>query len=152
MEFKRRAKMKNYLNQRERTRHVIIMAMQKVVQEFAESDAITAEERHQLKKTAEWVEKFNNSVLERLGEPYRRKVDNMLAINTLDFHSKYGVERDCISKCATEDLEPALKDLRTWRCIDCEKTCDFQDCAVYAIHVACDMNGNGKDDGCPFKW
>ena len=75
-----------------------------------------------------------------------------MEVNELGLYSRFGKEKECISNCATEDLEPAIKDLQIWKCCDCEKTCDFHDCAVYAISVACDIDGNGKEEGCPYKW
>ena len=55
--------MKNYFNSSERTRHIILLAMQTVAEEFTEIDAITPEERKMLLKIVEWVKKFNTSML-----------------------------------------------------------------------------------------
>lgn len=144
--------MKNFFNAEEKAKHIVIMGTQNAAEKLSGSKAITPGEKMALRKIVEWIDKFNDSVFERYGDPYKRKILNTMKINKIDLVSKYGKERECISECASEDLEPAIKDLQMWKCCDCERTCNFQDCAVYAISVACDMEGNEKDGGCPFKW
>ena len=142
--------MKNYFNSSERTRHIILLAMQTVAEEFTEIDAITPEERKMLLKIVEWVKKFNTSIFDRFGEPYKKKIVNTMAVNKLGLYSKYGQEKDCISNCASEDVYRLANEYRLFKCMDCERT-DHKDCGVYACLVAVDTDGNDKVEGCPYK-
>ena len=140
--------MRNYFNAEERTRHIIILAMEHIVEEMASSNALTGQERKWLEKANELIEKFNNSTFERFGDSYQRKIKNTLDINTLKLVSRFGVQAEAISECATKDLEPCVKDLMLG-CVGCEKQ-DYTNCAIYNIGVACDINGH-TCSGCPYK-
>ena len=61
--------MKNYFNANERTKHIILLAMQTVADDFSAVDSITDEERKYLRMATTYIKKFNNSVFERFGEP-----------------------------------------------------------------------------------
>ena len=97
------------------------------------------------------MQSFNESVYERFGEPYKRKVKGTLDCNVVSVVSKYSSVKDkCISYCPTEDLVGHISDLINLNCADCDK-CDYKKCAVYGIAVACGVDG-GDTDGCPYKW
>ena len=141
--------MKNYFNEKERTNHIIVMCMQHIAKEFSSSNALTESEKKALCKIAEWCEKLNESVFERFGTAYRRKIQGTLTNNTLRLVGKYGAYTDCISYCASEDIEPKVKDLMSLHCLGCEK-CDYKDCSMYSMAVTCGIVGEDTD-GCPYK-
>ena len=141
--------MKNYFNEKERTNHIILMCMEYTAREFANSSALTEEEKKALNKIAEWCGKLNESVFERFGDAYRRKIQGTLTNNTLRLVSKYGAYTDCISYCASEDIEPKVKDLMSLHCLGCDK-CDYKNCAMYSMAVACGIVGEDTD-GCPYN-
>ena len=142
--------MKNYFNAEERTKHIILLAMQEVAKEMQSSEAITPKERQMLVKIEEWTTKFNSSVFERYGEAYARKIEKTMQANTLRLVGKYNEQAKAISHVATEDLELLVDELHAFKCLDCEKT-NFKDCATYNICVSCDVEGNENCEGCPFK-
>lgn len=141
--------MKNYFNEKERTNHIIIMCMEYVCEEFCESNALSIEEKKCLKKISEYCNKLNNSIFARFGTPYRRKIEGTLQSNTLRLVGKYSAYNECISHCASEDIEPKVRDMMLMHCINCKKQ-DFKNCAMYAMCVTCGINGKDTD-GCPYK-
>lgn len=142
--------MKNYFNAKDRSYHILLLAMEKTAHFFKESDSLSDKERYSLKKCEEWLEKFNNLVFERLGEPYRKKVKNTTDSNELSFCAKNSLSRDVISYCASEDVSLLAQELQQLKCWECSRT-DFKDCGVYACLVATDKDGNNKESGCPFS-
>ena len=142
--------MKNYFNSNERTKHIILLGMQTIAEEFAESNAITPEERKALLKVNEWLKKFNHSVCDRLGDVYMRKIRNTMSVNSLGLYGKYSAQKDCISNCAAEDVSKMADELQSLKCWECTRT-NHKDCGVYACLVAVDKDGNDKEDGCPFR-
>lgn len=141
--------MKEYLNADERIHHIVIMAMQGKVAEFIASEALLPDEKAELKKVLSSLTKFNMKLFKRFGLPYRRKIEKTLDANKLRLVGKYEKYIDCISHSATEDLMPKISELRMLNCMDCERT-DHVDCAMYAMCVACDFDGEAED-GCPFR-
>lgn len=142
-------KMKTYFNAADRTRHIILLAMQTTCEEMSKSPTLTGEERRHITKAFNEVEAFNRSLFERMGEPYANKIQRTMESNALRLVGKYSSYTEAISNAAAQDLEPAINDLRTIHCLDCER-CDFTKCGVYAISVACDIKGEDTD-GCPYK-
>lgn len=142
--------MKNYLNAKDRSRHIILTAMQTVVEELNESDSLTEEEHNDLNNAYQSLLAFNGSIFDRLGEPYRRKILQTMQSNTLRFVGKYSAQQEAINYSATEDLSPMINEIIDLKCCDCDR-CDFVKCAVYALGTACDINARAET-GCPFKW
>lgn len=143
--------MKDYFNSEERMWHIVLLAMQGRAEEFAASNAITPEERKMLLKVVEWTKKFNSSVFNRFGEPYRKKIYSTMSVNELGLYGKYGARKECISHCASEDVFRLANEHRLLKCLDCERTSHL-DCGVYACLVAVDQEGNNSETGeCPFK-
>lgn len=142
--------MKNYFNSEERTRHIVLMAMQETIREFTESDALSEEERKLLTRAIKNLEKFNASTFERMGEAYKRKIEKTMQANTLRLVGKYSVAESCISHSASEDMARGLKDVRLFNCMDCEK-CDYTNCGFYCMFIACDVEGTKTNVDCPFK-
>jgi hypothetical protein len=123
--------------------------MEYTAREFANSSALSLEEKKALHKIAEWCDKLNKSLFERFGDAYRRKINGTLQSNALRLVGKYSAYQDCISHCASEDIEPKVKDLMCLHCLGCEK-CDYKNCAMYSMAVACGIVGSDTD-GCPYK-
>lgn len=140
--------MKNYFNERERTNHIILMCTEYNVKEFAESNALTDNEKRILNKISKLANEFNSSVFDRFGEPYKRKIVGTLNCNNLRLVGKYTPVADCISYCASEDIEPKVKELIAINCMGCEK-CNYKDCAIYSMAVTCGINGS-SESGCPY--
>lgn len=141
--------MKNYFNTQDRTRHIIILGMQEILNELANSTAISPEERLKLLKADKYVKEFNASILDRFGQAYINKIKSTMACNDLRLVGKYSACNECVSHIVAEDLKRVLADLRMYNCLDCEK-CDFKNCAVYAVHITADTECEDTD-GCPFK-
>lgn len=141
--------MKNYFNEKERTNHIILMCMEHTAKDFANSTALTEEEKECLEQIAEWCKALNESVFERFGDAYRRKIDGTLKSNTLRLVGRYSAFKECISHCASEDIEPKVKDLMSLHCLGCDK-CDYKNCAMYSMAVACGIVGEDTD-GCPYN-
>ena len=141
--------MKNYFNTEERTRHIILLCATTLSDDFAQSSALSKDEMRYLKKINEYLNKFNASVFERFGEPYKRKIINTMKCNDLRLVGKLEPHKHCISESATEDLKPQIDMLRWINCQNCDK-CDYINCAVYAISVSCDLDGSNTS-GCPYK-
>lgn len=141
--------MKDYLNQEERTFLIILLAMEQTAEKFIKRDCISDDERKYLANVIKWSKKFNETILDRMGNTIRRKIVNTMALNELTLVGKYGIAKSPISESAQEDLEPAIQELHLFHCIDCKK-CNYKDCAVYSISVACDIKETNHEDGCPF--
>lgn len=142
--------MREYFNASERAKHIVILGMDKVADELLPSVALTDVEKKYLKKAKEYLIKFNNSIFDRFGDSYKRKIKNTLQVNTIAIVPDKNKCNDVISECATEDLEPCIKGLMV-SCINCSKE-NYKDCAIYNIGVACDIEGTNEDKGCPYKW
>lgn len=141
--------MKNYFISEERTRHIILLAMQEVAEDFGKSDALTDDERKYIKTATTYIKKFNASVYDRFGDPYKRKIENTMKRNDLKLVGKYAPSRDCISEAAQEDLIPMIREIQSIYCMDCEKN-DHKACAMYAMCTSCGIDGGDTDD-CPYK-
>lgn len=142
--------MKNYLNAEERTKHIILLAMQETAEDFMDSDALTKEEQKSLKKINEWCLKFNGLIFERLGESYARKVEQTMRCNVLRMVGKYSEVANAINHVASEDHDYLVQELKAFKCLDCQRE-DYKNCGMYCTCIACDVDGNGKEEGCPFK-
>ena len=142
--------MKNYFNQKERSIHIILLGMEQVAKELQESNALTGEERGIIDEVSDSLARFNESVFERFGDSYKRKIKGTLECNEIALVSKYTKRNECIAYCPNEDLMESVGSLTKLHCADCER-CDYTKCAVYGIAVACGVEGDGTD-GCPYKW
>ena len=144
--------MKDYFTTKDRVRHIFIVGLKPIIEDLAHSDALTPEESRNLTLAANCIGKANDSILERLGAAYRKKILAMNRDNKIDLISRYGTGGITISNVASEDIEPALEELRSWKCIGCTKD-DFKDCAVYNMCIACDCEIKQYKDGkgCPYN-
>jgi hypothetical protein len=141
--------MKNYFNAQERNRHILVMGLLGIAEEFLNSNAPTDDEKRAIDNACKHLRKFNKSVFNRFGQAYANAVLGTVEINKLVMVSKALPTADCLSYSAAEDLKIKLKDLQLMNCLDCER-CDFKDCAVYGMMVSCGMDAT-CESGCPFK-
>ena len=122
--------MKNWFNANERTLHIILAYAQGTSQTLAESDAVNSEERKWLRTIATYIEKFNQSVLDRLGFPYARTLKNTLDINELRLKSKLARNNEeALSMASVEDLQDKLSTRCMLNCLGCKRE-DWKDCSV----------------------
>lgn len=143
--------MRNYFNEEERNTHILAIGMEGVVKCFLNNTtALTEQERKDLEKALTYFKKFNDSIFERFGDAYRRKIQGTMETKTVRIQSKYGTKNDNETHCAKEDLLPLIDDLRAFSCIDCNRTSHL-DCPMYNIAVACELEGHNAE-GCPYKW
>jgi hypothetical protein len=143
--------MKNYFNEEERNTHILAIGLEGVVKCWLEkTNALSNYEKEELETALEHIQNFNDSIFERLGASYRRKIEGTMETKTVRVQSKYGTKNDNDTHCAKEDLLPLIDDLRAFSCIDCEKT-NHLNCPMYNIAIACELIGHDTD-GCPYKW
>ena len=152
-------KVRDNLNQEERAYLIVLMSMEKKAEQFLsttclsnqnDTTCLSNQDRYNLEKVILWTKKFNEDLLNRAGSVIRRKIVNTLKINELRLESKYAPSKPLITEAATEDLEPAIEELRLFHCNGCTK-CNYKDCAVYSISIACDIPEINNGEGCPFK-
>lgn len=144
--------MKEYFNKCEREKHIILMCMEYAIKEMQENNtSLTEYERECLDDITSAIQDFNESVFERFGDAYKRKIQGMLNCNNVQLVSKFtGAQKSAISYISNEDLTPLINDLTMFHCTECERT-DHKTCPVYNIAVACDVFGE-NEEGCPYKW
>lgn len=139
-----------YLNAKERSEHVIMLAMQQILKDLSESKNLPDSEKKLLKESYQRIFKFNESIFARLGDAYRRRLMKTAECNKVRLVGNYEPCNQAISHSAVEDLMPMLDKLTEYFCVDCDKE-KFNDCPVYSICVACGADGK-CDKGCPFRW
>ena len=143
--------MRNMFNEKEKTAHIILLAMENSIKTLLNGKALTLKERIALTKVSNSINEFHNLVFQRFGLPYKKKIEGTMKANAFGFYAKDGEEKKCISYCASEDVYELGKRLRGWECCDCDKT-NHLDCGVYAMLCAVDSKINDKEDGCPYKF
>ena len=143
--------MRNMFNEKEKTAHIILLAMGNSINTLLNGKALTLKERITLTKVSNSINEFHNLVFQRFGLPYKKKIEGTMQANNFGFYAKDGEEKNCISYCASEDVFAMGKLLRDWQCCDCEK-CNHLDCGIYAMLCAVDSEVNEKEDGCPYKF
>lgn len=143
--------MRNYFNQNEREKHILFMCMEYAINELQESNALTEYEQECLDNVVMEIDNFNNSVFERFGDAYKRKIKGTLDCNNVELVSKFtGSKKSAVSYCSNQDLLPLINDLTMFHCIDCDR-CEYKTCPVYNISIACGVDGI-NENGCPYKW
>lgn len=143
--------MKNYFNEKERNTHILAIGMEGVVKVMLEEfTALTEEERNDLELALEHFKAFNDSIFERFGEVYKRKITNTMETKTVCVASKYTAKNDNTTYCDRDDIARCVGEIQTFNCMGCER-CDWQDCSVYKASVMCECEGV-NEDGCPYKW
>ena len=142
--------MKNYYNRRELITHTIICSAMYIIENFISCEALTEEESEQLEQAKLWIEDFNNSIIQRFGDPFKKKVSNFLRDNELKFRTKRVCEND-VQSYIDEDILKEIIAENEINCFECEK-CDYLNCKTYKLKVAFDQEGNGKEKGCPFAF
>jgi hypothetical protein len=141
--------MREYFNMEERENHIKVTSCQVYVKKLAESPAITEEERKDLLKAFKLLDKVTDSIFERFGEAYIRKLKGIMACNTLKIVGKYAPMQNAISHVAQVDMLPMIRKLQMWTCLDCERT-GHKDCPMYNMGIACELE-DVAEEGCPFR-
>lgn len=141
--------MREYFNKAERDTHIVLLIMTEALSAFKGCTSLTEEEQNCLAKAEEQIRKFTDSVYERFGDAYKRKIKGTLECNTVKVCSKYNSERK-LSYCDINDLACQVDDMIAAYCVDCDK-CDFKTCPTYCMAVTCGVEGK-NESGCPYKW
>lgn len=92
---------------------------------------------------------FSESVFERFGDAYKRKLKGTLEVNTVRVVSNYNQDK-VLSHYAIEDLEKQVGEMIAFHCCDCEKS-DYKACPTYDMAIACGVECK-NENGCPYKW
>lgn len=150
--------MRDYLKTIERHTHLFMLMVAEDAKDMLKSDGFTEEEKKDLRKACEWIDKFSISLFKRFGKPFERKQLNTIRDNKISIVGKFAPTQQAISHCAQEDLMPCFDDYRMLKCFNCKKCQDreqFTNCSVYAMGIAVDYlddeNAKVKESGCPFS-
>ena len=143
--------MRNYFNEKERNTHILAIGMEGVVKVMLEEfSALTDAEREYLELALKHFKAFNDSIFDRFGEVYKRKIVNTMETKTVVLGSKYTSKNDSTTYCDRDDIARCVGEIQTFNCCDCER-CNWQECSVYKASVMCEVEGSSQD-GCPYKW
>ena len=143
--------MRNYFNEKERNTHILAIGMEGVVKTMLnEFSALTEEEREDLKIALESFKAFNDSIFDRMGDVYRRKITNTMETKTVCIASRYTAKNDSSTYCDRDDIARCVGEIQAFNCCDCTR-CDWKECSVYKASVMCEVEGSSTD-GCPYKW
>lgn len=141
--------MREWFNADERELHIRIICGQIAVEEMAERDVLTSEEKKLLKQANTAMKKFSSLVFNRLGEAYQRRMLNLNKNNVVRLVGKYEPQQNAVSEAAQQDIEPCFAKLQMLCCWNCEKCGEnFVDCAVYNMGQTLGLDGHG--DKCPY--
>jgi hypothetical protein len=141
--------MKEYFNKDERDRHIILLILTEIISEFKDNNALTEFEKDELEHAEEHLRAFNNSVCDRFGAAYKRKIKGTLEVNTIKVVSKCASTK-ALSYYDVRDLEKQVEDMIAFHCCDCDK-CDYKSCPTYDMAVTCGVEAR-NENGCPYKW
>lgn len=141
--------MREYFNAEEREDHIKVTSCQFYVKKLAQSNAITEQERKDLMKAHKLLDKVTDSIVDRFGLAYARKLQGIMQNNTLKIVGKYAPAQVAISHCAQVDMLPMIRKVQMLTCMDCEKE-NHKECAMYNMGIACELE-DVADDGCPFR-
>lgn len=141
--------MREYFNRKERDMHIILLFMAEILSQFKECTSLSEVEQRHLKLAEKHLKEFTESVYERFGDAYKRKIVGTLEVNTVRVCSKYNQDK-MLSYYAVEDLEKQVGEMISFHCCDCEK-CDYKSCPTYAMAITCGIIGK-NNNGCPYKW
>ena len=143
--------MRNYFNEKERNTHILAIGMEGVVKVMLnEFNSLTEEERNDLELALEHFKAFNDSIFERFGEVYKRKITNTMETKAVCIASKFTAKNDSSTYCDRDDIARCIGGIQTFNCCDCSR-CDWRECSVYKASVMCEVEGV-NEDGCPYKW
>lgn len=141
--------MREYFNAEERENHIKVTSCKLYAEKLADSPAITAEEKKLLKDAAKKLDKATDSIFQRFGEAYIRKLQGVMINNKLMLVGRYAPTQQAVSQVASADILPMVRNVQEMTCWECEK-CNFRDCAMYNFGIACDLQ-DIAEEGCPFK-
>lgn len=143
--------MKNYFNEKERNTHILAIGMEGVVKTMLnEFNALTDYEYEELEEALEHFKNFNDSIFERFGEVYKRKITNTMETKTVCIASRYTAKNDSSTYCDRDDIARCVGEIQTFNCCNCSR-CDWKECSVYKASVMCEVEGH-NENGCPYNW
>lgn len=141
--------MKTYFNKHDLDYHLYLFALQGSAEELYESKDITFEEKRYLKAVIDNAQKFHISVINRLGNAYAKRLNTLVNFNEVKLVRKTQIVQQPITECTGEAWDKIIESTRNMNCLLCEKE-NHKDCELYQAFVAYGLDGNNKDDGCPF--
>lgn len=142
--------MKDYWNREETDNHLALFTLQANVQKMIERKVTNAEETAYLKYINTYLDKFNQSVLKRLGSAYARKLTKTAEINQVVIIGKHAERKEALSYIAGEDFLPCFKDVQAIRCMCCNRE-DYQNCSAFNMGTSVGAMGTNIEKGCPFR-
>lgn len=143
--------MKNYANRKESDLFTLILAFEEYLKIFSECEFLSEIELRKVKNAIKNIHEMNESVKERLGLVFLKKIKSFLDHNQLGFYAK-GILRDKVVNYIDDSVLEDLLEDAGWNmdCIGCDKE-NHTECRCYRIFVEMGKEGNGKATGCPFK-
>lgn len=143
--------MKNYANRNEIELFTLILAFEVYLDNFSKCELISESELKSVKTAMKNLHVMTESIKERLGLVFLKKIKKLLDCNHLGFYAK-GIVRDKVINHIDDSVLIELLEDAGWNmdCIGCEKE-NHTECRCYRIFVEMGKEGNGKATGCPFK-
>lgn len=144
--------MKNYLNREEQARHLVLTMAMVQAQDLLKSDGVTADEKKILRQVVDKVEKFNQSVIGRLGKGYATTLANKAKDNTFVMTPRGGSNKGNLKEEIDESiLRDIVDDNFNLTCINCKRE-DCTACGIYRIKSYLNYDGESENNNlCPFR-
>ena len=145
--------MKNYLNREEQSNHLILMSAIICVNNFLEGNCITEKEKSYLKAIKKNTQMFSESVFNRLGDSYKRSIENKARLNTLRLVSRNSplINKTNMEDTIDTDVLKAIIEETDMACNGCTDT-DCKKCSLYQIKTYLNYDGKSENnDLCPFR-
>lgn len=142
----------NYMNSEKQIQQIIITLCGSTAGLLLEDEYIPENEKEHLRKIIEYVDKFNNSVFERLGSSYKKSIINKTHDNTVRIVSRYShTESNMQDNIDEKELRDIIDSNTDIDCCGCDRT-DCKNCNIYNIKSRLGYNGiSDKTDLCPFR-
>lgn len=140
--------MREYFNRAELEAHIVLLGMGVTLKNMVESTAITQEEKRFLKTALTNLTKFSDSVFNRFGLAYRKKMQRTCESNRIEMVGKYEQVNKAVEDVTADDLLENLKQVRSLQCFTCTKK-DHLKCGLYNLFVSGGLEGH-NDNGCPY--
>lgn len=145
--------MKNYLNKEEQSNHLILMSAVVCVNNLLNGNAVTEKEKTYLKAIKKNVEVFSQSVFNRLGDGYKRSIENKARLNTLRLVSRNSplINKSNMEDTIDTDVLKSIIEETDMACNGCTDT-DCKACSLYQIKTYLNYDGKSENnDLCPFR-
>lgn len=148
--------MKNYLNNDEKNKHLILIMAMTTAQDLLNCSGPTEEEKELLQTAANAISEFNKSVFDRIGDSYKRSIinrsrDNEIDIKTKKIYTPNRTEEDYTEYIDHEELVDIINSCSEFECVGCKRE-DCKNCALYRININIGTKGQAEDNNlCPFR-